>query len=244
MIIWLASYPRSGNTMARIVCHKVYGLLSYSLYEERPWENGHENLASVMGSAGQVTEAGLDELRRRPERCLVKTHGLPLDDSPALCLIRDGRDALVSYAHFIRTYEAGMAQRFTFEQMLRLLITSRDHFGGWSDNIKAWRTRTGTVIWLRYEDLIRAPQAQLERVLRQLGVGPSPTDGPPVDFADLNRRWPEFFRKGKIGSWREEMNEELHELFWRHHHEPMRWFGYRRSPDRKSRDEYPLHEGC
>src|SRR5262245_23660547 len=25
-----------------------------------------------------------------------------------------------------------------------------------------------------------------------------------------------------------EMNEELHELFWRHHHEPMHWFGYQR----------------
>jgi hypothetical protein len=231
MIIWLASYPRSGNTMVRIICHKVYGLLSYSLYEERPWENGHENLASVMGSAGQVTEAGLDELRGRPERCLVKTHGLPLDDSPALCLVRDGRDALVSYAHFIRTYEPGMAQRFTFEQMLRLLITSRDHFGGWSDNIKAWRTRIGTVIWLRYEDLIRAPQAQLKRALRQLGVEPWPTGGSPVDFADLNRRWPEFFRKGEIGSWHEEMSEELHELFWQHHYEPMCWFGYRRFPD-------------
>jgi hypothetical protein len=34
MIVWLASFPRSGNTMLRILLHRFYGRLSYSLYEE------------------------------------------------------------------------------------------------------------------------------------------------------------------------------------------------------------------
>lgn len=57
MIIWLASFPRSANTMIRILLNQAYGRLSYSLYEEHPWEGGQENIASVMGSAGQVIKA-------------------------------------------------------------------------------------------------------------------------------------------------------------------------------------------
>jgi hypothetical protein len=233
MIVWLASFPRSGNTMARILLHRVYGHLSYSLYEERPGEGGRENIASVMGSAGQVAGPDLDELRRRVEPCFVKTHELPSDDAPALCLVRDGRDALVSYAHFVRNYEPAMGQRYSFEEALRILTESRDHFGGWSANVRAWRARSagGPTVWLRYEDLVSEPLGQLEAAMRRVGVEIQPTGAPPVTFDDLHRRWPEFFRTGRPGAWRQEMSEELHELFWVHHHEPMHWFGYRRSGD-------------
>jgi sulfotransferase family protein len=227
MIIWLASFPRSGNTMLRIALHSVYGRSSYSLYEERPGEGGRENIASVMGSAGQVRD--LDELRRRPEPCFVKTHDLPRDDSPAVCLIRDGRDVLVSYAHFVRTYEPAMAEDRSFDEVLRILIESRDHFGGWSGNVRAWYERPGVgrTVWLRYEDLVREPLGLLEAAARQVGVELRATGSPPVGFADLHHRWPEFFRRGTVGAWREEMSEALQRLFWQHHHEPMHWFGYR-----------------
>lgn len=34
MIVWLASYPRSGNTFLRVVLHNVYGVSTYSVYED------------------------------------------------------------------------------------------------------------------------------------------------------------------------------------------------------------------
>src|SRR5262245_37762060 len=202
MIIWLASFPRSGNTMLRILLHRVYGRPSYSIYEEHPGEGGQDNIASVMGSAGQVAEMDLDELRRRPEPCFVKTHGHPADDSPALGLIRDGRDALVSYAHFVRTYEPDMAARYSFDEMLWILIESRDHFGGWTGNVRAWHERTtgGSTVWLRYEDLVREPLGRLEGAVRRLGVEIHPTGAAPVGFDELRRRWPEFFRTGQPGA--------------------------------------------
>jgi hypothetical protein len=237
VIVWLSSFPRSGNTMLRVLLHSVYGRSSYSLYEEHPGARQWDNIASVMGSAGQVTAGDLDELRRRPEPCFVKTHDLPLDDSPALCLVRDGRDALVSYAHFVCTYEPGMAEGRDFGEVLRILIESRDHFGGWSGNVRAWSQRPGVgpTVWLRYEDLIGDPLGLLEGAMRRLGVRLRATRAPLVEFADLHRRWPEFFRRGAIGAWRGEMSEELHRLFWQHHRKVMHSFGYRDGEGRACR---------
>ena len=46
MIVWLASFPRSGNTMLRILLHRFYGRLSYSLYDESSGTGLHERTAS------------------------------------------------------------------------------------------------------------------------------------------------------------------------------------------------------
>ncbi len=34
MIVWLASYPRSGNTFLRLVLHRLFGVPTYSVYED------------------------------------------------------------------------------------------------------------------------------------------------------------------------------------------------------------------
>ena len=233
MIVWLASFPRSGNTMLRILLHRFYGRLSYSLYDESSGDGtARENsFAGVAGFAGHVTGPLLEELRQQPATSFVKTHDHPADDSPALCLVRDGRDALVSYAHFVRTYEPDMASRYSFDEVLRILIESRDHFGGWSDHIRSWygRTTKGPTVWLRYEDLVGDPLGRLEGAMRKLDVDISPRRAAPVRFGELHDRWPDFFRTGRPGSWPREMNDELHELFWRHHQEPMHWFGYEKA---------------
>lgn len=34
MIVWLASYPRSGNTYLRMLLHQLHGLKTYSVYDD------------------------------------------------------------------------------------------------------------------------------------------------------------------------------------------------------------------
>ena len=120
-------------------------------------------------------------------------------------------------------------QTLTVDDLLRMLIESRDYFGGWSGNVRAWYERPGgaRTVWLRYEDLVREPRAALEAALARLGVPLGAPTAPLPEFGDLHRRWPEFFRRGRVGAWRDEMSEQLHRLFWQHHGEAMGWFGYR-----------------
>jgi hypothetical protein len=229
MLIWLASFPRSGNTFTRMLLSHVYRFASYSLYSEsiksiEDSTRDENELMRLAGSAGQV--GSLDELRARPEPVFVKTHGLPTDDAPCLYVVRDGRDALVSYAHFIQAYEPEAADGRTFEELLQMLILSRDHFGGWSGNVHAWLQRRAPLVVSRYEDLTRAPLDELERVLTQLGLSrPRLANGPP-SFDELHQRWPKFFRRGASGGWLLEMPSHLHELFWQHHRAQMHTCGY------------------
>src|SRR6266542_744438 len=134
MIIWLASYPRSGNTMFRVVVNRLFALRSYSVYNDRIFED-RPDVADVVGH--QHFDESVETLALSSEPCLVKTHDLPGTDAhPAIYLVRDGRDALVSYAHFVLDYERSSQPEDTdFQTVLRNLVVSRDVFGGWRPNV-------------------------------------------------------------------------------------------------------------
>ncbi len=183
---------------------------------------------------GEVpVQDGLRELADSAESILVKTHEMPLGDKyPAIYLVRDARDALVSYAHYALYTGSGVpvgSDREAFLRVLRELILSDGHFGGWSRNALAWKRRARTV-WLRYEDLTRSPADLLHGALTAVGHEPLVQhDGPLPSFQDLHQAFPWFYRKGQGGSWRTEMPADLQERCWERHGEAMTEFGYLRS---------------
>ena len=86
MDCWIASFPRSGNTYFRNILFYVYGI------ESSTWHN----------ETAYPVDENYDSYR------FVKTHLLPKDlfpadpSIPAIYLVRDGRDAVVSIAHHRR----------------------------------------------------------------------------------------------------------------------------------------------
>ncbi|GLY96154.1 hypothetical protein Acsp02_34090 [Actinoplanes sp. NBRC 103695] len=98
MIVWVASFPRSGNTFLRIVLHRLYGVRTSTVYDV-------DGVAERLGKdlIGFTDRPGsLSEMRATDELHFVKTHrqhDADVDeDDRAICLVRDGRDALVSWA--------------------------------------------------------------------------------------------------------------------------------------------------
>ena len=65
MIVWLASYPRSGNTFLRMVLHFVYGQKTYSLYNDPLLERDAVALAKARHVAPHVTSLGRVEVEGR-----------------------------------------------------------------------------------------------------------------------------------------------------------------------------------
>jgi hypothetical protein len=102
MIVWLASYPRSGNTYFRILIHHLYGLKTYSIYDDLLLEK-LDGTAETIGH--ERLPGDLEDLEQSESVYIVKTHNLPGDDRPAIQIVRDGRDALVSYTKFIQSFE-------------------------------------------------------------------------------------------------------------------------------------------
>jgi hypothetical protein len=142
-------------------------------------------------------------------------------------LVRDGRDAVVSYAHFVLKTEQGIERpsSIVYENALEEVITS-DRFGGWSKNVDGWINRVGYDCIVRYEELIEDPVNIVTATLRRLGVRTEVQGASPPTFEKLRGTVPWFFRKGKSGAWSEEMPSHLLGLFLERHGDTLLRLGY------------------
>lgn len=232
MIVWLASYPRSGNTFFRIVLHEVYGLDTYSIYDD-PMFVGL-GMDKMLGQ--KRLPAPLEELAQSDDIYVLKTHDLPRDNNPAIYLVRDGRDSLVSFARFILSFEKDQRNRLvrllfprTFDQVLEGLIVTTERYGGWGGNVSVWKgRRDAQTVILKYEDFILDPMNRIKGCFEALSLPVKEEAGVPPRFDDLQKQYPDFFRKGRSGSWKSEMAPRLEGLFWREHGKVMEQLGYER----------------
>lgn len=214
MKLWLASYPRSGNTYFRNVLYDVYGIRSSTFHDESDYP----------------LDAGYADYD------VVKTHLLPSQlvpsdpAIPAVYLIRDGRDCMVSLARYRQELfrEQGDYAEFVREA---IEASGGSYFGGWSRHVREWTARADLVI--RFEELICNPIRCLEQLRKWLDlpepdVSKLPTfeqlrqrdhrygSGLEHGFSDEERaRWRKGkFRRGKAGAWRDELSlrQQLHFL--------------------------------
>lgn len=189
-----------------------------------------------------VPPADLPRARAEPGLYLVKTHERAghadiRAGEPVIYLVRDGRDAVVSYAHLFLDFvgKPPLWRRFrwrlrgltTFEGQLEHLIIGKSPFGSWNEHVEGWLARPNTAV-MRFEDLIQTPVAVVQRAFQELKLSdilPAAREAP-VTFGELKKQNPKFFRKGQAGGWREEMNARLQALFWRYNSPMMRRLAY------------------
>jgi hypothetical protein len=217
--IWIASYPRSGNTFLRILLQNSFRLVSYSLYRLEGQDHPDPS-AEALEEAPPLPRDWRSRVSTAREATLtmIKTHGLPEDDAPAIYLVRDGRAAIHSYYHY--------HQKFAFEQpSLTEVIAGACQFGSWSDHVRAWkpRTRPNTLL-LHYEDLVARPEEAIGAVAHFLERQPIP--GPLPSFAELQQRSPAFFRRGVNQDFHTEWSPAQMRLFNQRHGVTMKEFGY------------------
>jgi hypothetical protein len=213
MIVWLASFPRSGNTFLRIALHRLYGALSSVAYDK-------DGVAERLGRefvGFESRPASFDSMRASPAPHFIKTHR-QLDEriheaDKAIYLVRDGRNALVSWARLQSENERG-----AFEVRLREMIETENPrgTGGWGANVLSWlRAPSPRRATARFEDLVSAPDRTLASIVSLLSLELQPVAGGALpSFDDLTAADGCFFRKGLGDNWRQEMPESLHDLFW------------------------------
>ncbi len=241
MLIWLASYPRSGNTFFRILLRHLYGIQTYSVYNDPLFKE--IGIAELVGHR-DLSEA-IDELRTREGACLVKTHSpVPQTDDPVIYLVRDGRDALVSYARYQMSFGkrgtsncefrltwpivGALLERRRFLATLRQLIISTEYYGGWSNHVLNWLTspRSAPLAVVRYEDLVSQPVTTMNSTLTKVGLRIAMISNEIPSFSELHAAAPAFFRRGHQGTWQAEMPKYVQRLFWEYHAEGMKVAGY------------------
>jgi Sulfotransferase domain len=193
-MIWLASFPRSGNTLTSHVL-RCYGARVRTVYHVPP------------GAFPSVWNRVKTPLRRNIRQSLfVKTHELPSDKAPAIYVIREPRDAIVSYSHFLRAHQ----ERFRTVELSRVMemILAEMHYGGWEQHVSQWTQRPRTAV-VRFEHLVADPFPVIARACKYIGLKPNRVRRALESFASLHLADPKHFRRGTVGCYRDEMPERL-----------------------------------
>jgi hypothetical protein len=217
-VTWLASYPRSGNTLLRIILKRCFGLTSQSLYDDREFSDA--TMRDMVGHepVGDDPARFLQQAREKGRHLYVKTHELPPADShPVIYVVRDGRAAVVSYIHFLR-------------EILKREVTARDVISGtlgicWSRHVRAWALppRPHSLI-IRYEDLARGDPETLKKISAFIRVPQRQTFD--ISFDRLHTMAPDFFRSGSNRKNIAELDLEAQHLFEQLHGPTLRAMGY------------------
>lgn len=206
--VWLASYPRSGNTLLRTILWQCFALRSASIYPNDL--GGNRRLEQYVGHI----EHGPGQQIRFPENSipLVKTHQYAGDENPAIYVIRDGRAASVSLWKF---YNRNLP--------LEAIIEGQHRFGTWSNHVQSWDPweRPDTLL-LRYEDMranLRGVLKSISDFLRRDVLRESIIDRDTV--ASEDGRWVR-----RESDWRLDLSGELLERFNQINKDILRKAGY------------------
>ena len=167
-VVWIASYPKSGNTWLRfLICNLAFG---------------------PVESAAQLNQLAPDlhELREEPnfagQRILLKTHfprsaRLPYVErsAAAIYVVRDPADVMLSNYHYSMRSAGPSNPATDLPAYLDRFLTARGDprwvqlgMGSWEENVRSWLepAREFPILRLRYEDMV-ANTAQAAGVLCQ-----------------------------------------------------------------------------
>ncbi len=190
MLIWLASFPRSGNTLARTLLRQVFDLRTHSKYEPAGSPSMDHRLTDIMGAAKYEGNfpTFLDAARHAPAVTVCKTHDEPEGDDRAIYVVRNGLVATDSYRHYLSALNGS-------ETPWSEVLGRATAFENWSRHLDAWRPldREGTLI-VRYEDLVERPEAVIADIAGFLEL--RPVTGWSNPWKAVNSIGPNFFRRG------------------------------------------------
>lgn len=223
MIIWLASYPRSGNTLLRQICKSVFELSSYSKYDDQVDMGKSVRIKEVVGHKAlhDSWSNSYSVLCESEEIHLVKTHDPPEDDSPTIYVVRNGLDAVSSYNQYIRTHKG------TGASLSDVISGSVGWFPSWGRHLDLWRPdfRANTLI-VKFEDMI----ADASNVISEISsfLKREATRDWENKFESLQVEDPEFFRQGLVGKGENDFSEAELEMFWTLHGDWIERLGYDR----------------
>ncbi|MGQ0801878.1 MAG: sulfotransferase domain-containing protein [Pseudomarimonas sp.] len=275
-IIWLASYPKSGNTWFRVFLSNLVQRrmtpVNINELQDIGMASGRQLFDEWSGVA--ASDLSLDEVEdARPSvyeaisqhskaDVFFKIHdaltctssGQPIVSAraskAAIYFIRNPLDVAVSFAHHSSwtldksiaamndpDYSfAGSSNKFHTQLRQRLL--------SWSEHVRSWTEHAYfPTLLLRYEDMQATPLAtfktatefadiacsdeEIARALafsdiRELQQQESLHGFKEKKFAETSR----FFRKGKVGSWRDELSTQQVNQVIANHRDVMQKFGY------------------
>jgi hypothetical protein len=148
-VVYLVSYPRSGNTLVREYFSILQGRAQRSIYD---------------GDVVDATDAALTHALDHID--IIKSHQITADGSPMIYLVRDGRNATLSFLYMTYLFGGHRYSELTevYEGIWHLDATE----GCWADHVAeaVQQSEVREVLFVRYEDVVSSPETALARMIR------------------------------------------------------------------------------
>jgi hypothetical protein len=214
--VFIVGYPKSGNTWFQdLAAGAVFGALP----EFAPPILVQDLIPDVHASA---------HYKRYATPMFFKSHALPTPDyKRVVYLLRDGRDAMVSYYHHLAALEKGRVNFLETVQTGKGLFPCK-----WHEHIAAWLANPfeAKMIVIKYEELKTNTTRELQRFCDFAGLERSPeflqmiAEGTAfekmrdkeIKLGLAEPEWPKdktFRRRGAVGSYKDEMPPEVLSAF-------------------------------
>jgi estrone sulfotransferase len=212
--LFIASYPRSGNTWIRFV---LADLATGS-------QASFESIDRMFPGVGMHRDAPALAGGHR----LIKTHEAHRREYVhAVYVIRDVRDVLISWYRVLRNDPENLEGLDAF--VGEFVSGTATPYGSWSDHVKSWqRARDGglPITIQRFEDLQSRPQEVVSEIAKVLEIPAEPERvrtalerNNPEAMRRLETEGAEYLRRavgqrskgvrqGKVGGWRELLTDE------------------------------------
>ena len=227
--VFIAGYPKSGNTwMQNILASIIFGIDPLFLPDRLTQELIPE------------TKKVVTYYKRYLSFTCFKTHDLPKPEyRKVIYLVRDGRDAMASYF----AMQKALGKRITLENMIvegKGIVPCK-----WYEHSRKWIENPfdAEIIQIKYEDLLNEPKQEIKKICSFLGLDRSDVliekciEGNSFKsmqkkeeiYGINNRKWnrnEKFVRKGKIGTYKTEIPEDLITYFSNESENELRYFGY------------------
>ena len=157
--IYLVSYPRSGSTLLRKY---------FSLLQGRPQRSVYED--DIIDEFSEPLTRALDDID------LVKSHQLPGGHEDVVYLVRDGRNATLSF--LFMKFLMGNHRFSALHEVHEALCYIDAGEGSWARHVEAALSSGDgrRIVFLKYEDLILRPGWFLQRLL-EFAQTPLPSSG-------------------------------------------------------------------
>ena len=192
MIIWIASYPKSGNTWLRsIITSLLYttdGIFDFKFIKkikQFPTRNQFQDFTKNFNDINEISKFWLlaqDKINLTEEIKFFKTHNLNCAVNKnsftnkshtlgTIYVVRDPRNLINSIKNHYNKGNDEEAKNFLISKKILSRVPKDNEadiatlLGSWSDHYNFWTKKNSNLLLIKYEDLILDTKKELERII-------------------------------------------------------------------------------